>query len=114
MSSEQSEASRNYSCSSLTPEKQCSKDNCDLYTNCADLTKVFVTGRHHCLWKILINLGSPDIYTVMIKQIREGMQVHVLDEAISKLATSNFYHGHAVGCLQMDGDGTHVNYTVPY
>ncbi|VDN40469.1 unnamed protein product [Dibothriocephalus latus] len=50
-----------------------------LYTTFFDPRKAFHTVNRHGLWEVMYEVGCPEQFTHMLRQLHDGMMAHVTD-----------------------------------
>ncbi|XP_077863501.1 uncharacterized protein LOC144347249 [Saccoglossus kowalevskii] len=60
-------------------QEKCQKQNTDLYSTYADLTKAFDILSREGLWRIMAKYGCPRKFITFIRQLHDGMLARVQD-----------------------------------
>nr|VZI18393.1 unnamed protein product [Spirometra erinaceieuropaei] len=79
-------------------QEKCQEMRTHLYSTFVDLMKAFDTVNHEGLWKIMQKFGCPERFTLMVRQLHDGMKARVTDNgAVSEaFAVTN---GVKQGCV---------------
>nr|VZI45390.1 unnamed protein product [Spirometra erinaceieuropaei] len=79
-------------------QEKCQEMRTHLYSTFVDLTKAFDTVNREGLWKIMQKFGCPERFTLMVRQLHDGMMARVTDNgAVSEaFAVTN---GVKQGCV---------------